>query len=120
MKTLHTPPIKRRLIASMIFDLDSSENHMYTPIINWSFNFTNIENPIEIVIKYAWQDQTINYPFNKKIKQIISNKIESHSKHLLKERFPNYKGKRKITNFYKSDFGKDLPFAKATGKEVSL
>ncbi len=104
--------IKRMTIASMIIDLGTAENHMYIPVISWYFNFTNLQKPIEIVIKYAWRDMTINYRFSKKTIAVIETNLMAHSIWLLKENYPDYKGKCEITDYYKSTFGKDLPFDK--------
>lgn len=110
------PKKKRILLASIIFDCGASLNHMYQPMVNWYFDFTNKEKPIHVVIKFAWQDTEKRYPFNDKIKDIMtSGKIIDLSISQFKDVGYNYKGKLHVdteNDFYLSPKGRDMPFVK--------
>lgn len=102
--------IKRKCIASMIVGLESNETAFYTPVITWYFDFTNLNKPIHLIIKYGWSAPEQRFPLNDRMKKIIESKLLATSLFYLSELLPEYKGKKNVTNYYKSEFGKDLPF----------
>lgn len=105
----------RILLASMVFDLGIAPNHMYTPVINWFFDFTDKDKPIVLQIKYAWQDSEIKYPFNDAAKKLfVDGGLVNFSRSVFKDN-RQYDGDLLIDmndEFYVSSKGREIGFVK--------
>jgi hypothetical protein len=109
--------LKRKLIASFIYDLGKSETSIYSPCVNvyWDIEDENIK----IFVRCAWQDFTMTidfYRFKTVLKKLSMTDIPKHD---ITER-TSYKGDFEIEESYHlSDFGKSVLTAKTKEQVIS-
>lgn len=103
-------PLKRKLIASFVYDLGKSEGAIYSPCVNVYWDIAD-EN-IKIFVRYAWQDFTMTVDFYQFKMALKKMSITDIAKHDITER-TSYRGDFEIEESYHiSDFGKSLMAAK--------
>ena len=107
--------LKRKLISSFFFDCGTAQNHMYLPTICFYWDLENAKQPIQIVVKYAWQDFTLNYPFKNFIKYVNKKSLAELAKYEIQNRPLDYKGAFVVgvDEMYLSEFGKFVLCAKS-------
>lgn len=97
--------LKRKLIASFVYDLGTSETAVYAPCVSIYWDIAD-EN-IKIFVRYAWQDFTTTVSFYQFKSALKKMPLTDLPKYDISER-TRYKGNFDLENEhpYISDFGK--------------
>lgn len=96
--------MKRKLIASFVFDLGKSETTIYSPCVNVYWDIE--DEVIKFYVRYAWQDFTIPVSFYQFKNALKKASITDMIKHDITER-TSYRGEFELEeSYYMSDFGK--------------
>lgn len=108
--------IKRKLIASFVYDLGKSETSIYSPCVSVYWDVAD-EN-IKFFVRYAWQDFTETISYDKFKEALKKFSLVDMPKFSITER-TNYKGDFEIEDSYHlSDFGKAIIASKNKGQVI--
>lgn len=109
--------LKRKQIASFCFDLETTNTAFNVPVISLFWDLTNSKKPFQLVMRNQWTERVINYPFKTAMKYFRGKTIAELAFVEFKEHFPDYKGKKEISDYYLSEKGKCILCAN-TQKQV--
>lgn len=98
--------MKRKLIASIIFDISNASTGFNAPTANVYWDLTDDKKPFRLEVRIAWHGYQINFPYKLMMKYLKNKSFIQLATEEIKEQFSEYKGKLKEVEAYYSEFGK--------------